>query len=192
MPVVALAKTGEESHMRRLWEDGATYMQTLRYFRDLEDGFARGDPREGIAHQTLPGGKALIQVGPVQIRDFVSVQVWDPARDLLNLFCLHGLNRKRPDSLRGKSLGPCAVVIHDPDAWQRRAFKAAQIFSQRARLRRCRYYDPAKLNGSVGIFDKDQAYRGQNEFRLVLSPGFGMPILLPLGTLRDIASFHWL
>src|SRR5690606_24583344 len=115
--VVALAKTGEEEHMRRLIEEGQAYMQPLTYFRKLENDAARGDRLEGMMYQGLPGGQAMVQIGPVQIKDFVSIRCWDRRREELNVFCLHGLARPEPRDLPRMALGSCAVMIRDPDAF---------------------------------------------------------------------------
>lgn len=42
-----LIKIGEGKYLKKLFEHGEIYMQTLTHFKNLEDGYLRGDAYEG-------------------------------------------------------------------------------------------------------------------------------------------------
>ena len=48
---------GQEEHIRDLYENGTIYMNSIEYFRSIEDGNVRGDIFEGVSKITnyLPG-----------------------------------------------------------------------------------------------------------------------------------------
>lgn len=49
-PVVAIFKMGEEHHMRALVDEGHLYLQTVDYFRTLDEGSRRADPFEASSY----------------------------------------------------------------------------------------------------------------------------------------------
>jgi hypothetical protein len=48
--IYGLVKIGERQHIEQLFRNGTAFLQTLKYFRDLEKDQERGDLTEGVSH----------------------------------------------------------------------------------------------------------------------------------------------
>jgi|SRR6478609_5469600 len=204
-PLLVLLKFGTEEHMKSLLKEGAMYFETLKYFRDLDDGGElRGDPNEALS-EIYHG--PLIDKLTMTTADGITYDLLDPkngmiperleirfsAAEQLNVFCSYAVT---PRSIyidpRCLKFGTHAVLIRD---W-REFFKRVHLASKRDGTFQAftgdmvRYVEDGVHTGEFAPFCKYKPYAYQSELRLVLSPPppVGKPFMLRVGSLEDIAE----
>lgn len=194
-PVVAIFKVGQEDHMRALLSEGRLYLQTVGYFRDLDDGSPRGDALEASSHclhldgwtfDVEDGLKNWQRVGTI----VGGASVGDLAAATANLYCLHARRQSQcraPFLLADLGYGPFCVVFRDASEFFRRVNEAVLSLGQAAEFGLVEYVDRATYHGRMGPFRKYADHRKDSEFRIFVTPGLGAPLTLQLGDLSDIA-----
>lgn len=202
-PVLALMKFGAAEYMEDLCLHGRLYMQSVRFFRNLEADVVRGDQHEGVAYCGQPDVTALevkqgdkwLKVegiaGPILFRD--------GRAEVGNIYCMFALRgshaeaflegrSKRPvdaDSLR---FGDSAVVFTDGDEFMGRVRAAAEREGLELQYDLVEYVDEATYTGSMGPFRKFSAFAHQSEFRILAKPECETARVLTVGSLEDIAT----
>ncbi len=204
--ITHLIKFGDEEHMRALYEKGTVYMNTIEYFRVLEEeGFNRGDSYEAtnlIVNITDAEVFILDDNDKEQLLGTASHMHFRKFREQVkgNLYCMYavhpGIMENGTFSVNKDiiSFGSHCVVINKGchEEFCKRVFDAlldAGFNSSSARL--VTYYDHEKgLLTSIDMFMKRIGYRFQNEFRIYVNNDNDSPITLQIGSLHDIASIH--
>jgi len=186
--MASLFKFGAKEHMEQFLEEGHLYMNTLKWFSEVEDGGVRGDPNEGLVGW-WQGSLVTLHFGDIVIDDALSVRLHSEERQRVNVFCMYryGLQSAWVDP-RNHRPGDLCAVIHNRAAFMERvdaAFKAQSPFKH-LEAGSVRYVDQQIHHGEVSPFEKTLGYSYQHEFRIALSPGLGDPYSFRVGDLTDI------
>jgi hypothetical protein len=170
---------------------GKLYMNALSYFSELEaEDMARSDDREGQSFW-LPQG-TIISIrgnqGFIPIAGVTHIAHTIEGALKQNIFCLYALpcavNAELVDR-RNLEFGDTFIRFTQPDEFLRRVRKAAEGMGQEFCAGLVRYVAET-YDGPVGPFRKRLLFSYQNEFRIVLKPGTGGPLVLDIGDIRDI------
>jgi hypothetical protein len=187
-----LFKFVANEHLQDLLQ-GRLYMNALSYFSELEAADAlRSDEREGQSFW-LPQGPILsIRQGqefiPIEGITFIAHTVEGALER--NIFCMYAFPWKTKAALvdeRNFEFGDKFLVFTRPDEFLRRVQAAAEAIGQAFCGDLVRYV-PETYDGPVGPFKKRSLFSYQNEFRIVLEPGIGKPLILDIGDIRDITA----
>ena len=213
MTLVLVKFLTEETYLRDLL-DGKIYANRLSCFKKIEesDDTGRGDRHEDVVAWYQPD-RGVLKLDGVDIMPFIDrpIEFHSKQLDHLNLFCttygsvkdevLNGLADDGSEELSNtlvvsgdlRSMGHNAVVITDIGEFIRRMKEAAGERGFVIGHRPVDYYDPDSYHGAMSLaealFQKQDRYRYQNEFRFVIHtqhPG-REPVILEIGDIRDIA-----
>ncbi len=190
---MGLFKFGLRQHIEEFVGEGHLYMNTLSYFRTLEDGTLRQDKEEGSAFCMQPGKAKLgIEVDGAfqEIPDIVGpIVYWDEIDQRSNVFCMYVLRASPAAALidpQNFEFGDTFALLTDGNEFLRRVRLAVQDSGQRLQWGLVEYVDRATYHGSMGIFKKFSSFSYQSEFRIALVPGTGRAYSLRVGDLSDI------
>jgi len=193
-PFIVLFKLGERRYMERLLHEGELYLNTLDYFRRLEDGTPRSDRDEAVGYNwQMDGGTFEMQderewrlVGTL----VGGIRVEDPALLDANVYSLHARRASQctePWKLDYLDFGDTFVLFFNPSEFLERVRRAAQEEGHRLSWGPVEYVDRRKYHGPMGAFRKFEERAVDLEFRILLQPGAGGPLRLQVGDLTDIA-----
>ena len=190
MHVATFIKFGERKHMEGLLTEGHMYLNTFKYFREIEDGQVRGDRYEG-ASEIRRGTKGSITTSDG--KDIgATIQSWElgvfpPSDSLTNIFSIFILTPLNyPITDRVSEFGEWAFVVRNPDAFLDRigrSLKSEEISGQGDRVK----YLPNDYDGETGPFQKRKLFQWQSEWRLKIDGGNGGPRTIAMGDLSNIA-----
>lgn len=198
----AFLRFGQREHIYDLFENGTVYCNTLMFFRDHENP-AIGDKYEGTSkifnttqiksfEITIPGDQPNppIRLNPssMHLREFYS----DP---IANLYCLYTVDtdeviRKetyRIDEQMTRFDASHLIIIHTPGVFIEKMVEAIRAEKRYAKYGFVDYYDKKTYSGDLTMFHKPNEFAYQKEFRFVIGNDVHEPLILKLGTLKDIS-----
>ncbi|MEH6658133.1 hypothetical protein [Leeuwenhoekiella marinoflava] len=191
-------KFGKSEHIKELYENGTVFLNSIQYFRKLEDNGVRGDIYEGISKlHNLPAGdfeiKSLNYKGK-----YISMQIRESYDEVLgNIFSLYAVSSHGfPNPLefkideRNADFGSHCLMIKNLPLFFERIEKAIKDLGHKFRHGFVKYYDADKTNGEVTLFQKPMKYEHQKEFRFYVQRKSTKPLTLNIGSLKDIAEIH--
>ena len=166
------------------------YMNTLPYFRGIEDNHLRGDPFDSVdeiqrgkeGYLTLPNRKKLT------ITNF-ELRLGPNAPDKINLFCMYALRPQHgtyPVPERNFEFGSHALVIFNVPQFFEKIKNTLEKRNINLKGHLVEYIDDEHI-GEVGIFKKLNRFSYQSEWRLVTMQGIGQPTKWNIGSIKDIS-----
>lgn len=173
--------------------EGHIYFNTESYFAELDKSDrVRSDSDEGVdecwqiqelAIQCLKTGEFLPVggiTGPLKYRK--------ATQGIDNILCIYVLLKDEGFVVdpRVMEFGDVAIIIRDPIEFTKRIHDAAAEKGLRVKQKPIEYIDKDSYHGAMGSFRKFDEYQYQSELRYLLHPGVGEPIILNLGSLKDI------
>jgi hypothetical protein len=190
--VLGVLKFGALQHIEQ-FAHGLLYMNTLKYFVEVEASSLRGDLHEGTSHMLRGDGAVLdIEVDG----QFKSIgEIRGPIRhrqpDILNVnvFCMHALRESASGIFvdpKNSDFGDTFAILKDFDEFMNRVKVAALGTGQTLQWDLVDYIDETSYEGPVGIFKKVSSFSYQREFRIALLPGKGAAFPFDVGDLSDI------
>jgi len=189
-------KFGAAHHIEQ-FAHGLLYMNTLKYFVELETGSPRKDSDEGTSH-LWRGNGAMLQVELegrfMPVGEIREVRSRPNALQTVNVFCMYALRESSSDRFvdpRNSAFGDTFAILTDFDEFMKRVRTAVPGLGSAQELQYglVTYVDTATYEGPVGIFTKGSDFSFQSEFRIGLLPGTGAPLRLHVGDLCDIVVF---
>ena len=206
-----LAKFFEKEKYANDFMNGRLYANRLSFFKRIEDdgGANRGDKHEGTMVWGQPG-LAQIEINGHNISNDLAgpVSLSSNRLDQFNLVCLYAGNTKdyspvpKPEISKIRSqllisreceqFGKYAVLIKDGPEFLNRVKRAAKSKNYREAHGLVEYYNPDTFHGNFpgisGAFMKQDKYRYQREYRIVIETGSTgiSPIVLDIEGLSDI------
>ena len=189
-----LVKFGRLEHLEML-RDGIMYLNTLKYFWEIEDGDLRGDRFDtidkiirhntGVIELTPKGGKTLRgEVVNFEYREHTS----EP--ESINLFCMYALRPAHgsfPVDPRNLAFGDYALVLLEPQRFIDLTHQAIVDNGIQGSAGIVEYVDN-DFAGEMGPFRKLRRFEYQSEWRMVTYGGMGTARNLELGSLSDIVK----
>ncbi len=160
-----------ECHARALVRKGEMRFGSLAYYRGIEDGGVRGDPRDGMLHYAPAGG---IEITMVADGRKLTGTAFTTAAESMFVYCASNDISVE----RAKDFGQFCVEIADPDAivrrLQARASASSRLDYGRVHMGATEYRPLDQIPAADWAFPervvliKPPDYAGQNETRIVL------------------------
>lgn len=191
-------KFGELKYIKDLYENGTVFLNSIQHFRKLEDNGLRGDIYEGISNlRNLPSGefeiKSLNHKGK-----YVSMQVRESYEEVVgNIYSLYAVSSQGfPNPLefkidnRNSEFGSHCLMIKNLPLFFNRIEQELKNSKLKFRHGFVKYYDANKTNGEITLFQKPLEYEYQKEFRFYVERDSIEPLILNIGSLKDIAEIY--
>lgn len=178
-------------------------MNTLKYFKELEDNIGRGDKLEGTTEMQkviwiklkIPDSNEEMEFSTQKntLKDAI-YRTW--YSDLkCNIYCMTGIkvnmiDVENPLSARLTEMGDHFVIIKDVKEFNLRLKKAFDKLEIDNEWDIVRYYDDKTHEGKLNLFNKSNLYDYQNEVRIVAYPDFHGVLKINIGNISDIAEMY--
>lgn len=188
----------DECHARAFISKGQMRFGSLDYYRGIEDGGVRGDPRDGMLHYSPAGGLEITMVADGRK---LSGTAFTTVAERMFVYCASN----DISAERAKDFGRFCVEIADPDAIVYR-LKARESTSSRLDYGRvfmgATEYRPLDQIPAADwtfpervVLIKPPEYADQNETRIVLplkldAASNDSHILVHVGNLKEITKLH--
>ena len=191
-------KFGSEKDIQDLFDNGAIYLNTIEYFRKLEDKELRGDIYEGATKviNSLPG---TIRI-PNTDRDIkyekihLKISYDSVLGNLYCLYCISSYGFPNPFDFmidkRNLRFGTHCLMIKDNQYFinsienklEKEGFKYKHGFID--------YYNKDNVSKDLTLFEKPNEFEYQKEFRFYVYNEKIEPIKIHIGSLHDKAVMY--
>lgn len=188
----------EEAHARAFLRKGVMRFGSLGYYRGIEDGGVRGDPKDGTLHYAPEGGIEIMMVA-----DGRKVTGTSFTTTAENMFVYCASNDMSAE--RASDFGVFCVEISDPDTMlsrlKARASASSKLDYARVHMGAVDYRPLDRIPDVDWAFPKrvvlvkPPEYAPQNETRIVLplkedAASNDEHIFVRIGNIEDIAKLH--
>jgi len=191
MERAALIKFGSYKNISSLRDQGVVYMNTLPYFRNIEDNDLRGDPFDSVSeiqrgtkgHVLIPSTGQKLQITSFDLR------IGPESPEKINLFCMYALRPQHgtyPVSEEYYRFGAHALIIFNVPKFIDKIRAAIRYKKITGSSNLVEYIDNDHI-GEAGPFKKLQKFSYQSEWRLMCENGPGEPRTLNIGPINDIS-----
>lgn len=191
MESAAFIKFGSYDNMCSLRDRGEIYMNTLPYFRQIEDDELRGDPFDSVneiqrgtkGHVVIPSTDKKIQITNFDLR------IGPDNPEQINLYCLYALRARQksyPIHRKNYNFGTHALIIFNAQAFMDKLRAELKDKNINGSGNLVEYIDNDYI-GKVGPFKKLKKYEYQSEWRLLCSNGDGKPRKMIIGPINEIS-----
>ena len=190
----ALVKIGSYDHILSLRDEGLLFMNTVPYFRQIEDEELRGDQNDSV-DEIYHGHKGHVKINPangtvspvIKVTNF-ELRIGPNEPEKINLFCMYALRPKYtfPIDPKNYRFGSHALAIYDVPEFLRQLSKTLNESNIQAQPDLVEYLD-VRHSGKVGIFKKLDAFEYQSEWRLACFNGMGAVRKIIIGPIDDIS-----
>lgn len=196
--IITFLKFGSEENIKDLFDNGTVYLNTIEYFRKIEDEELRGDSYEGTSEiiNSLPGTFRIPNIED-EIR-YEKIHIKKAHEIVLgNLYCLycvssHGFPNPFDFKIDERNLrfGTHCLMMYDnqylldsiANALQAKGLKYSRGFVE--------YYDKEKVSKKLTLFDKPNNFEHQKEFRFYVQNDDVNPITINIGPLHGKAKIY--
>ena len=194
--IKVLLKFGSEKNILDLFENGTIYMNTIEYFRKVEDGELRGDKYEGVSRiiNSLPG--TLKIQGIDREFKYEKAHVREAHKEVIgNIYSLYAISSKGfPNPLdfkldeRNLRFGTHCVLIKDLPYFFDKIEAELKKSNYKFDHGLVDYYDKDEVNREITLFEKPLEFEYQKEFRFYVED-YGMkPLKIQIGSLKEYAE----
>lgn len=191
-----LLKLGSEENIIDLLENGTIYMNTIEYFRKIEDGELRGDKYEGVSKiiNSLPGTFKI--KGIDREFDYIKMHLREAHNQVIgNIYSFYALSSKGfPNPLdfefdkRNLRFGTHCLMIKNLPFFFKKIEKELKKNNYKFHHNFVDYYDKDEVNRKITLFEKPLQFEYQKEFRFYVED-YGMkPIKIQIGSLKKYAE----
>lgn len=192
METAALIKFGQYDHLCSLRDKGEMYMNTLPYFRKIEDDELRGDPFDSV-DEVKRGNKGHGSVKDTghtfEITNFV-IRLGPDSPENINLFCMYAMRPEYgsyPINEKNVRFGDYALIFFDSQEFINRISQSVRLEKIPTQANLIEYISQNHV-GEVGPFKKLETFEYQSEWRVVCQNGPGKERIIKLGNLSDICT----
>ena len=189
-------KLGSEENILDLFENGTIYMNTIEYFRKVEDKELRGDKYEGVSRiiNSLPG---TIKIKGIEREfNFISAHIRESHSEILgNIYSLYAISSKGfPNPLdykfdeRNLRFGTHCLMIKNLPYFFKKIKKELKKNNYKFNYDFVDYYDKDEVNRKITLFEKPLEFEHQKEFRFYVANDKIEPIKIQIGSLKKYAE----
>ncbi|SNC66775.1 hypothetical protein SAMN06265337_1725 [Hymenobacter gelipurpurascens] len=188
----SLIKIGDRKFMENLYYNGTIYMNHVSEFVKIEDGNVRGDKHEHLDEQQEINNIVISLKGEDVLRaDIGKLQVWneEPIGNIYSMYMLETVENVEDliiDS-KCKQFGDTAVIILKVDEFYDRVKSNIENKGLKVYSGPVDYIDTNTFFGKWSLFKKPLEYKYQSEFRFVVKRNEISPLVINIGSLKDIA-----
>jgi hypothetical protein len=189
-------KFGSEENITDLFDNGTIYLNTLQYFRTIEDAELRGDNYEGISQiKNYPPGD--FEISAINFKGkYINIHLKNAVKqvfgNIYSLYCISSFAIPNPLEFsidkRVNGFGSHCLMVKDNVEFLNRIEKALQKMDVIYCHGFVSYYDRYTINGEVTAFQKPNEFAYQNEFRIYVDSNADEPLALKIGNLKNIAQ----
>ena len=189
-------KLGSEKNILDLFENGTIYMNTIEYFRKVEDEELRGDKYEGVSKviNSLPGTFKI--PGIDREFNYVKVHLKESYKEVLgNIYSLYAISSKGfPNPLdfkfdeRNLRFGTHGVMIKDLPLFFNKIENELKKNNLKFNHGFVDYYDKEEVSREITLFEKPLEFEHQKEFRFYVENDKIKPIKIQIGSMKDYAE----
>lgn len=191
-------KFGEEKYLKDLYYNGTIYMNSIQYFRNIEDGELRGDIYEGISRiKNYPPGQ--FEIPELNFKgNYLALQIRQSYETVLgniySLYCIssHGwgdLTKFKIDN-KNKRFGSHCIVVKDNKKFLSLIENKLKELKVDYTHNFVEYYDKDKINRTITLFEKPLEFEYQKEFRIYVKRLSEKPFVFNIGNITDIAEIY--
>ena len=189
-------KLGSEENILDLFENGTIYMNTIEYFRKVEDEELRGDKYEGVSKviNSLPGTFKI--PGIDREFNYIKVHLKESYKEVLgNIYSLYAISSKGfPNPLdfkfdeRNLRFGTHGVMIKDLPLFFNKIENELKKNNLKFNHGFVDYYDKEEVSREITLFEKPLEFEHQKEFRFYVENDKIKPIKIQIGSMKDYAE----
>lgn len=196
-----LLKFGQRKHIEDLYNNGTIYMNSINYFKRVEQNEQKKDDREGILHikqiswLQLKIDDKIIEFSKTGTGNLItSAQYREEATELLgNIFSTYAITDElvsKTDIIdkRCAGLGDTILIITKPITFLKRVQQALESKNIEYKCDFVKYYDEHSYEGDLGFFYKPNHYTHQSEYRICIMNDKDEPYILTIGSIADISQ----
>ena len=201
--ILMFFKFGSKENMMDLYKNGTIYLNTIDYFKNLEEQGLRGDDFEGTSfiknyheYKTIDyeikfeHGKS-IPINPVKLSVRGNNNITQG-----NIFSLFAI--KTPDILddnfkiddRVEKFGSHCVVIKNLPYFLKLIKLEIDKLGLAYSMDVVNYYDKDRYNGDLSLFDKPVEFEYQKEYRIVVYNDKNKPLILSIGNMQSFSEIQ--
>lgn len=192
--VLALFKFGKQEHVEDFVYNGNIYMNSLSYFRKLENDIVRKDKFESASYNLQADGATLRMEQDGKWIDVASIKgaivSSDGSDRTTNVFCMYAFRESASQKLidaRNFEFGDTFAILKDGNEFLRRVRETAKRENIVLKQGLVEYVDGKTYNGEIGIFRKFSEFAYQSEFRLAVVTRKEEPFSFRVGDISDIS-----
>lgn len=194
-----LLKFGKKKHMHSLITKGEIFLNTRRFYADIED-IEIGDYWEGIDAIRQTSRISISHMNKVHWKTLAldtPVGICDNSKAKGNVYCTYGVRlnhfNEKPflhivPTAVTRRFGDTMVLIGKPTEFlnriQARLAKLGHSFESRF----VQYYNDKEIDGVVNPFQKRNILSHQSEYRIFVVNNIDKPIKITIGSIEDIAQ----
>jgi len=193
--VLGLFKFGKRNHIENFVNNGHLYMNTMSYFRNIENDFVRSNRHENATYSLQASGAKLRveHEGKWQDVGIINGPIISstPDNTYINIFCMYAFQESTGKSLidsRNFHFGDAYAVLTDGNEFLRRVRVYAKEQKIDLQDGLVEYVDKENYNGTLGVFRKFSKFAYQSEFRIAISNQVDAPFSINIGSLVDISQ----
>lgn len=189
-------KFGSEENILDLFENGTIYMNTIEYFRKIEDGELRGDSYEGVSRiiNSLPGTFKI--PGIDREFNYIKAHVKETYNEVIgNIYSLYSISSKGfPNPLdfefdkRNLRFGTHCLMIKNLPYFFKKIEKELKKNNYKFHHNFVDYYDKNEVNRKITLFEKPLEFEYQKEFRFYVEDNKMKPIKIQIGSLKKYSE----
>ncbi|MBS4059655.1 MAG: hypothetical protein KG029_04595 [Bacteroidetes bacterium] len=200
--LVFLFKFGSEENIDNLLQHGTVYCNTVKYFREVDDNYTRGDENECKTYIKQIDWLKIENEG-ISLEFNTKAQLYvDDGSFNGNLYCMSAITRDDIDySLINEDFkihpitlnpslarfGNSAMLIYNIPEFFIRLEKALKRKHKKYQYEPITYTDFNTYEGELSPFIKSIKYDYQKEFRIFIRGQSNKPFIVNIGNLTDIA-----
>lgn len=194
--IKAFLKFGKEKHIKDMYENGTIYINTIEYFRNIEDEELRGDKFEGASRviNSLPGIFTIPGLeGEFKYEKMHLMGVYEKVHG--NIYSLYAISSKGFNNpldfkidLRNTRFGTSCLLIKNNELFFKLIKDELKKNNYSFDTGFVEYYDKDNESKDLTLFDKPLEFEYQKEFRFYVYNDTDQPIKLQLGSLKEIAD----
>jgi hypothetical protein len=194
--IILFLKLGSEENILNLFDNGTIYMNTIEYFRKVEDEELRGDKYEGVSRviNSLPGTFKI--QGIDREFNYIKVHLKESYKEVLgNIYSLYAISSKGfPNPLdfkfdeRNLHFGTHGVMIKDLPLFFNKIENELKKNNLKFSHGFVDYYDKDEVSREITLFEKPLEFEHQKEFRFYVENDKIEPIKIQIGSMKDYAE----
>lgn len=192
-----LVKINDSEYIDDMYEKEYLYFKSLKDFRSTaNDNSGRLDPRElNLKNEQLSTLTIKFDSNEISLHDQeeFSVQFMEFLSDSnINCCSLHWveIEPEQPSLTFQKKvlrMGDKALLIYNWKRFFDILDTSIDEMGFEYSRRKVTYYNPKEFSGDLSLHHKDEAYKWQSEYRILIAPTENAPICIPLPGLRKIS-----
>ncbi len=194
-----IAKIQDRRYIEDMYTNEYLYFRFQKHFREgPKDSAGRNDPRDGnlfteqvswIEIQLPTGEKMKFVRGENMEHADHSEHLQEPTVNICCLTLIQLNEEFRPigHSQRLSELGDSAILIYDTKKFYDTIEQSILAMGLTFEMKPVTYYNHKEHNGDLTFFDKENEFRWQNEYRILVWPNLNGDLKIPVPGLKSMS-----